>query len=98
VRRARARAGWVILITLGGGPPHIDMYDMKPDAPAEIRGEFKPIQTNVPGVSIWELFPMQARMWDKLAVLRSVKGTDRHDDIVVMTGYSDNSISATVKT
>jgi Protein of unknown function (DUF1501) len=87
-----------ILIYLGGGPPHMDMYDMKPDAPAEIRGEFKPIQTNVPGVSICELFPLQARMWDKLAVIRSVSGTDRHDDIVVMTGYSDNSINASVKT
>src|SRR5262249_42644424 len=55
-----------IMIYLAGGPPHIDMYDLKPDAPVEYRGEFKPIKTNVPGVEICELFPRQARMWDKL--------------------------------
>src|SRR5262245_34807082 len=49
-----------IMIWLGGGPPHLDMYDLKPEAPAEIRGEFKPIQTNVPGVQICEHMPLQA--------------------------------------
>src|ERR1700681_4842217 len=57
-----------IMIYLPGGPSHLDMYDLKPDAPKEFRGEFKPIPTNVAGVSICELMPQQARMWDKLSV------------------------------
>src|SRR6266576_3274426 len=61
-----ARPKSAIMIYLPGGPSHMDMYDLKPDAPAEFRGEFRPIATNVPGVSISEHFPMQARMWDKL--------------------------------
>ncbi len=56
------------MIYLPGGPSHMDMYDLKPDAPKEFRGEFKPIATNVPGVQICEHFPLQAKMWDKLAV------------------------------
>jgi hypothetical protein len=67
------------------------MYDLKPDAPVEYRGEFKPIQTNVPGVQICEHMPMQARMWDKLAVVRSLVGVDEHSDAQVMTGYSENT-------
>src|SRR5512143_18616 len=47
----------IINIYLPGGPSHLDMWDLKPDAPVEIRGEFKPIQTNVPGIEICELFP-----------------------------------------
>ncbi len=61
----------VILIYLAGGPSHIDMYDLKPEAPAEFRGEFKPIATNVPGVEISEHLPLQARLMDKLAIVRS---------------------------
>ncbi|MCE9533052.1 MAG: DUF1501 domain-containing protein [Planctomycetes bacterium] len=80
-----------IMIYLPGGPSHMDMYDLKPEAPAEFRGEFKPIQTNVPGVQISEHFPMQARMWDKLAVVRSLISVDEHSDSSVMTGYSENS-------
>jgi hypothetical protein len=79
-----------IMIYLGGGPSHMDMYDLKPDAPMEFRGEFKPIPTNVPGVQICEHFPMQARMWDKLAVVRSLSSVDEHSDSLVMTGYSEN--------
>ena len=55
------------MVYLSGGPSHIDMYDMKPDAPAEIRGEFKPIKTNVPGIEICELMPLQAKIADKFA-------------------------------
>jgi hypothetical protein len=77
-----------IMIYLPGGPSHMDMYDLKPDAPAEFRGEFKPIATNVPGVQICELFPLQARMWDKLACIRSIVSADEHSDSLVMTGYS----------
>jgi hypothetical protein len=79
-----------IMIYLPGGPSHIDMYDLKPDAPAEFRGEFRPIRTNVPGVQICEHMPMQARMWDKLAVVRSLVSVDEHSDSLVMTGYSES--------
>src|SRR6185369_1175082 len=58
---------------------------------AEYRGEFRPIQTNVPGVQISEFFPRQARMFDKLAVIRSIVAVDEHDDELLMTGYSHNT-------
>jgi len=80
-----------IMIYLSGGPSHMDMYDLKPDAPAEYRGEFKPIQTNVPGVQICEHMPRQARMWDKLAVVRSLVSADEHSDSLVMTGFTENA-------
>jgi uncharacterized protein DUF1501 len=79
-----------IMIYLPGGPSHMDMYDLKPDAPSEFRGEFKPIDTNVPGVRISEHMPMQARIWDKCAVIRSVVAFDEHSDSGVMTGKSEN--------
>ena len=79
----------VIMVYLPGGPSHIDMYDPKPDAPAEFRGEFKAIPTSVPGVQICEHMPMQAKMMDKLAVLRSVVSVDEHSDSLVMTGYPE---------
>jgi len=66
----------VILIWQAGGPSHIDMYDLKPNAPAEVRGEFKPISTNVPGIQISEQLPLQARMFDKLSVVRSAFHTN----------------------
>ena len=78
-----------IMIYLPGGPSHMDMYDLKPEAPMEFRGEFKPIKTNVAGVQICEHFPLQAKMWDKLAVVRSLVGVDEHSDAQVMTGYSE---------
>src|SRR5438045_6775660 len=61
----------VIMICLGGGPSHVDTYDMKPGAPAEIRAEFRPLKTNVPGMWISELLPRQAKIADKFAVVRS---------------------------
>lgn len=85
------RAKSAIMIYLPGGPSHMDMYDLKPDAPAEFRGEFKPIDTNVAGVQICEHFPLQAKMWDKLACIRSIVSTDEHNDSLVMTGYSENA-------
>jgi hypothetical protein len=79
-----------IMIYLPGGPSHIDMYDLKPNAPAEFRGEFKPIATNVTGIQICEHFPLQARMMDKLAILRAVEPTvEEHSDSILMTGYSE---------
>src|SRR6516165_932027 len=80
-----------IMIYLPGGPSHMDMYDLKPQAPMEYRGEFKPIATNVSGVQISEHFPRQAKMWDKLAVVRSVVSVDEHSDSLVTTGYSENT-------
>src|SRR5947207_630816 len=56
----------VILIWQAGGPSHIDMYDLKPQAPSEYRGEFHPIETNVPGIEIGEHLPLQAQIMDKL--------------------------------
>src|SRR5215207_5241083 len=85
---APSRPKSAIMIYLPGGPTHMDMYDLKPDAPAEFRGEFRPIQTNANGVQICELFPLQARMWDKFAVIRSVVSVDEHSDSLVMTGKS----------
>jgi hypothetical protein len=66
----------VILVWLAGGPSHIDTYDLKPNAPAEVRGEFKPIPTSVPGIQIGEHLPRQARIMDRLAVLRSAYHTN----------------------
>lgn len=62
----------VILIWLDGGPGHLDMYDMKPDAPAEYRGIWRPIRTNVSGIEISELFPLQAKVADKFSIVRSL--------------------------
>lgn len=76
VTRPRARAKSVILLFMWGGPSHIDTWDPKPDAPAEVRGEFKPIATAVPGLRISEHFPRLARLADKYAVVRSMS----HDD------------------
>jgi hypothetical protein len=80
-----------IMIYLPGGPSHLDMYDLKPNAPVEYRGEFRPINTNVPGVQICEHFPRQARMWDKLACIRSIVSVEEHSDSLVSTGYSENT-------
>ncbi len=78
-----------IMIYLPGGPSHLDMYDLKPEAPVEFRGEFKPISTNVAGVQICEHFPMQAKMWDKLSAIRSIVSVDEHSDSLVTTGFPD---------
>jgi hypothetical protein len=85
-----APAKAAIMVFLPGGPSHIDMWDPKPDAPAEFRGEFKAIPTSVPGVHICEHMPLQARMMDKLAVVRSLVSVDEHSDSLVMTGYTEN--------
>ena len=91
--RAEAQAGVrsshksVIMIYLTGGPPHQDMVDLKPDAPTEIRGEFRPIATNVPGIQISELMPRVAGMMDKFAIIRSLVGAEeRHSSFQCVTG------------
>ncbi|MHC5542868.1 DUF1501 domain-containing protein, partial [Singulisphaera rosea] len=69
----------VIMIYLSGGPSHQDMFDLKMDAPVEIRGTFKPIATNVPGIDICEHMPRLATMMDKFTIIRSLYGCpDQH--------------------
>jgi hypothetical protein len=83
----------VINIFLGGGPPHQDMWDLKPDAPSEVRGEFKPIGTNVPGIEICEVFPRLATRMDRCAIIRSVVGCEgAHAGFQCMTGWPQNSL------
>ncbi|MEO6811320.1 MAG: DUF1501 domain-containing protein [Isosphaeraceae bacterium] len=80
----------VIMVFLAGGPPHLDMVDLKPNAPLEIRGEFKPIATNVPGLDICEHMPRLARMMDKFVVIRSMVGAHGdHSAGQCLTGYKD---------
>jgi uncharacterized protein (DUF1501 family) len=62
----------IIFIWLPGGPPHMEMYDLKPDAPADYRGEFRPIPTNVPGMDVCEHLPLHAKIADKFTIVRSV--------------------------
>jgi uncharacterized protein (DUF1501 family) len=74
LQAAPQRSGDVncILLFLVGGPSHLDTWDLKPHAPAEVRGPFRPTRTNVPGVEICEHFPLMAKMADRYAILRSV--------------------------
>jgi hypothetical protein len=102
VFRAEARAGAtgtrqkaVINIFLGGGPPHQDLWDIKTEAPAEIRGEFKPIPTCVPGIQICEVFPKLAARMDKCAIIRSMVGASGgHDAVQCMSGWDHKSLAA----
>ncbi|MCL6502531.1 MAG: DUF1501 domain-containing protein [Pirellulales bacterium] len=99
VLRAQAAAGQsrhkaVINIFLGGGPPHQDMWDVKTEAPVEIRGEFSPIDTAVPGIQICEVFPKIAAIMDKCVVIRSVVGsTGHHDAFQTNTGWNHESLA-----
>ncbi|MGD9645197.1 MAG: DUF1501 domain-containing protein [Pirellulales bacterium] len=78
----------VIMVYLSGGLAHQDSFDLKPNAPAEVRGEFKPIATNVAGVEFCELLPKLASRMDRLAVLRSIVGLrDEHTSYQNLTGY-----------
>ncbi len=92
--RAEASAGIrssrksVILIYLVGGPPHQDLFDLKPNAPKEFAGPWRPIATNVPGVQICQALPRLARIMDKLAIVRSLVGNqDGHDAIQVFNAH-----------
>ena len=78
----------MILLDLFGGPSHIDTFDLKPAAPAEIRGEFKPIATSLPGVQICEHLPQLARRMDRFCLVRSVSHRyNSHNPYSVMTGF-----------
>jgi hypothetical protein len=79
----------VIMVYLSGGLAHQDSFDLKPDAPAEIAGEFRPIATRVPGIRIGEHLPRLAGMMDRLAIVRSVVGQrDEHSSYQSLTGYT----------
>ena len=78
----------VIMIYLSGGPSHQDMYDLKMQAPREIRGDFQPIATNVPGIEICQHMPRLAQMMDKFTIIRSLYGgPDQHASDVCLSGY-----------
>lgn len=81
----------VIMVILPGGPSHLDMYDLKPEAPVEIRGEFQPIATQVPGLELCELMPRLANLADKFAVIRSLVGfKNDHNTHWCTTGWESH--------
>ncbi len=82
----------IIMVFLPGGPPHQDMFDLKPNAPKEIRGEFNPIATNVPGIDICEHMPRIASMMDKFSIIRTIVGAQgEHAAVQCMTGFSESA-------
>lgn len=88
-QKSTSRHKATIMIFLPGGPSHQDIFDLKPDAPSEIRGEFKPISTNVPGIQICEHLPRLAKMMDKCTLIRSMADCDPgHDAFQCLTGRS----------
>lgn len=85
----------IINIHLDGGPPQMDTIDLKPNAPVELRGEFKPISTRVPGFQICELMPRIAAMADRLAFIRSLVGAEgRHDAFQCMSGFAQKDLAS----
>src|SRR5437773_11644121 len=100
----KSKAGWgkaksVILLFLQGGPSHLDIWDPKPEAPSNIRGEFKPIKTKVPGVLLSETMPMLAEQLDKCILIRSMsytpEGLFNHTAAIyqMLTGYPPDKVS-----
>ncbi|MBL8797793.1 MAG: DUF1501 domain-containing protein [Planctomycetia bacterium] len=86
--QAKAAHKAVILVYLNGGASQLDMFDMKPDAPAEFRGEFKPIETNVPGMRVSEHLPLQSKIADKFTVLNGMQVvTSGHGTYEISTGF-----------
>jgi len=101
VLRAEQQAGHrshkaVIMVYLSGGLSHQDSFDLKPDAPVEIRGEFSPIQSSVAGIEVCELLPKLACVMDRCALIRSVVGQrDEHSSFQSLTGYSKRETEQT---
>jgi hypothetical protein len=92
---ASTKARSCILLWLDGGPSHLDTYDLKPDAPEEVRGPFAPIETNVPGIRLCELLPQSARLMDKAAILRSITsplGEHNFGSHYLLTGYKPTPV------
>src|SRR5947208_4663932 len=101
---AKSKAGWgkaksVILIFLQGGPSHIDIWDPKPEAPSNVRGEFKTLRSKVPGIWLSEVMPKLAEQMDKATLIRSVSytpaGLFNHTAAIyqMMTGYTPDRVS-----
>src|SRR6266446_6349458 len=101
---AKTKAGWgkaksVILIFLQGGPSHIDIWDPKPEAPSNVRGEFKTLRSKVPGIWLSEVMPKLAEQMDKATLIRSVSytpaGLFNHTAAIyqMMTGYTPDRVS-----
>ena len=85
----------IINVHLAGGPSHQDMWDLKPTAPIEYRGEFNPVKTNVDGVEVCEHFPELAKMADKYVLVRGLVGNvNEHSSSTTQTGYSQRDLSA----
>src|SRR5437016_9839922 len=78
--RPAARPKQMICVWMAGGPPHTDMFDMKPDSPVDYRGEFRPIRSNVRGLDVCELMPRLAQQADKYTIIRSVTTMNRPGD------------------
>lgn len=83
----------VINVHLDGGPPHQDMIDLKPDAPSEVRGEFRGIATSIPGFEVCELMPQLAKRAEKWAFIRSLVGSaDAHDAFQCQSGFTEKDL------
>ena len=85
----------IINIHLDGGPPQMDLIDPKPEAPAEVRGEFAPIPTRIPGFHLTELMPKMASIADKAVFIRSLVGAEgKHDAFQCMSGFSEKDLQS----
>jgi hypothetical protein len=96
--RSGGRAKSCILLFMGGGPPQMDTFDLKPDAPAEVRGEFPPIATTVPGTHISSLLPALAQQAHRYAIIRSVSddyngGAHGQSVYLALTGHKNPRVS-----
>jgi hypothetical protein len=94
-RESTSRAKSCILLWLDGGPSHLEMFDLKPNAPAEVRGPFQPIATKVPGIQISELLPQSAAITDKIAIVRSLTsplGEHGLANHYLLTGYKPSPV------
>ena len=93
VDRRGGPAKSIIMFNLLGGPSHMDMFDMKPDAPAELRGEFKPISTSLPGLQICEHMPALSKWMHRSTLIRTYSHEfNSHDPLSFMTGFTDAQI------
>jgi len=85
----------VINVHLDGGPPHMDLFDLKPEAPVEIRGEFAPIETTVPGIRICEHLPKLAGLAERFVFVRSLVGsTGQHDAFQCQSGFDEKDLAS----
>src|SRR6187551_179445 len=98
LHRGEAKARACILLFMGGGPPQMDTFDLKPDAPAEVRGEFPPIATSVPGTQISSLLPALAKQAHRYAIIRSVSdeytgGAHGQSVYLALTGHKNPRVN-----